>query len=62
MLEKEIEESLPVTCLYEKPDIGIHEADGHGDILPVRENGFAIGAALFDEAEDIIPSMDRCWV
>ena len=46
-----------VTCLDEEPDIRIHEADLHGDVLAVREHCSRVGAPFLDEAKDIVPAM-----
>lgn len=51
-----------MACLNEKPDIGIHKADSHGNIFAVRENSASISTALLDEAENIIPSKNKTRV
>jgi hypothetical protein len=45
-----------VTCLDEKADIRVHESNGHSDSASVGQNCTAIGSALFDETEDVVPS------
>ena len=45
-----------MACLDEKPDVGVHEADCHGDVLPIWKDGTPVSSALLDEAEDIIPA------
>ena len=45
-----------VASLYEKADVGIHEADLHGYVLAVWQDCPRVGPALLDEAEDVIPT------
>ena len=45
-----------MACLDEKPDVGVHKADCHGDVLPIWKDGTPVSSALLDEAEDIIPA------
>ena len=47
-----------MACLDEKPDVGVHEADCHGDVLPIWKDGTPVSSALLDEAEDIIPTKE----
>lgn len=45
-----------VAGLDEEPDVGVHEGNGHRNVLAVREDGGTIRTALLDEAEDVVPS------
>jgi len=50
-----------MACLDEQTNVGVHEMHCHGDIFAVRENSVAVGPALLDEAEDIIPAKNRTF-
>ena len=45
--------------LNEEADVGVHEGDSHSDVLAIRQHSRAVGTALLDEAEDVVPSARR---
>jgi hypothetical protein len=48
-----------VASLNKKPDIGVHKADFHSDVLAIGKNSAPVSAALLYEAEDVVPSTTR---
>lgn len=42
-----------VARLDEKPDVCVHEGDGHRDLGAVRENMLLVGARLLNVGEDL---------
>jgi hypothetical protein len=48
-----------VAGLDEEANIGIHERNGHGDVFAIGKDSRAVGTALLDEAEDVVPSQGR---
>jgi len=53
--------SLLVACLNQEANVSVHEINGHSDVFAVGKDGAPICSTLFDEAEDVIPSI-RCWL
>jgi len=51
----------PMARLDEQTNVRVHEMHGHSDIFAVRKNSVAVSPALFDEAEDIIPTKNRTY-
>jgi len=48
--------SLPVACLDKKTNVRVHEWNGHGNILPVRQHRGPVRPSLFDSTKDVVPS------
>ena len=50
--------TAPMAGLHQQQGIGPHEGRGHGDLRPIGQTEFAVGAEFFDAGKNIVPAAD----